>query len=246
MAFDSREYYLAFYDILVAAKAWMEDKGIPELGYTDIAFFRIVTDKTIRDAPTDLVEEITSHRFIVDFLKLTAQIPASDTPGGTAPGVKMYSYTNPNPGVPLLVDDTTVNGEFGVVGCKYMPEGWEIPIGHELNPTQEVVKLGRQDQAKEACDYMDEHRIGVIRSYYWKTKFTYPNEDRWVMPPNNRIHPMDDNVIKAVSFLALIGHRAYTMTGKGKSGNGIIVTPSLMLYNQVCDSLLIAKQERNA
>jgi len=243
MATSSKQYYKLMKPWLIEAKDWLDGIGAGDCGLYDVVIFRPVKravklfkpDTTIED---EELRELVNVDHPIDFMKLVIK---------TDDDITMYSHTADLPGAPLMDGRSTVFGLYAE-GCKYMPEGWVVPKEHELNDTYEPILVGRQTTGLIVCDWVDRESFRTIRSSYWKPKVWYGlpeksplDEDEWMWTMPNKIEELPDSMVYCMSLVVAVGAGVYTVTGKGKNSNGVIVTPVLMLYNQIVKMLEIAE-----
>jgi len=156
---------------------------------------------------------------LVEFMKLTLN-------------GKMYSYTVDGVSAGLLGSDgTPIFDQKGV--CWFMPEEYILGVNEELNDTGEDIVISRDGTGKEMCDQIDEVSVPRLRLKEW-----VPYVDGTI-PKINEVREIDKSVLSCMLLLTEVGIGTYELANTAGK-NGVVVTPMLVLYNQLTNSLRIA------
>ncbi len=235
----TNEYYAAFKDDIALAREWFEDNELNKLTYHDVVIFRIThrigesKSSTVEAINSDTVRRVTERDYCVEFLKITKQMPNKR--------VLTYIYNMPYASAGLLVNGSPLF-EKASSGCRYMPTGYVIPVGDELNDTGVEIVMGRETTGKYVCDQVDKSRIATVRSLQWVPSIKYPMNKRSTLPKAVDTDVIPNCVVNTLSLLAKVGSGVYEVSKDNTDFNGIVVTPVLALYEQIVNAKTISSK----
>jgi len=239
MASKSKEYYELFKEDLSNAVQWFESNSLQEADLYDVCIFRIshrigeIKDEEVARIKADKKLKITLVDYCVEFAKITSRYGVEQT--------KTYSYSMPYQSAPLIHNGRPLFNQEGTE-CRYMPAYYLIAADEVYNKSDEAIILSREGAGKYVCDRVDTATPPTVKSYNWTPGINYTTYT--TMPEVALIEKLPMCVVNSLSLLALVGKGAYVVNSKAEADkfNGIIVTPVVIIYNQILDALVIANK----
>ena len=217
-------------------KLWFETEGLDAADYHDVIAFKVghvLGNKVASDAiDADLVRYLCEKDSVVHFIKITKRLPKPGSVESAPYNTMTYTYRIDNRTAnKLLTDTTTYFNQVDV--CKYMPTNVVVPAGDITDYTGDDVLLGREaESGKYVCDYIDSVNPITLQSNLRGLPIAY-EENKESLPVINQIVTIPDYVARTLSLIASISDGLYKHDNAHRAFNGVVVTPTLVMYNQI-------------